>query len=143
VAAVVVGVVLAWPSHQTELPNGAFLRGLTGDLAVVADSPADDNLVLTYHFSTKWYAEDALVTAHPGGRHYDVVPETYTDQRVYDPSFIAGLVDALPSGAAVWCVMPFDVGPEATERACQVPAGLQPIVDAHGARSIIRGYLKP
>ena len=89
-------VVALWPMHPTDLPNGEFLRGQTADLRVVADSPAQENLVLTYHFASKWYAEDALATARPGGRHYTVVPETYTDTRVYDPGFVARLVFALP-----------------------------------------------
>lgn len=132
-----------WPAHQTGLFGDAFLRGLTSDLRVVADSPAQQNLVLTYHFSARWYAEDALVTARPGGRDYELMSETYTDLSVYDRAVLGTAVAALPSGAAVWCVMPFDVGPEATERACQLPPGLQPIVDQHGSRSIIRGYVKP
>jgi hypothetical protein len=143
VAAAVVGVAVCWPAHQTPLPNGEFLRGLTADLRAIAASPAADNVVFTYHFSTKWYAEDALVTARPGGHRFRVVPETYTDLRVYDPGFVAGIVDALPPGAGVWCVIAYDAGPEASERACQVPAGLTPIADVHGTRAIIRGYRTP
>jgi hypothetical protein len=141
--ATVVAIAVAWPAHQSPLPNGEFLRGLTADLEVIAASPADDNVVLTYHFSTKWYAEDALVTARPGGRHFEVVPETYTDQRVYDPAFVASVVGELPPGGAIWCVIAFDAGPEASERACQVPAGLTPITDVRGTRAVIRGYLTP
>jgi hypothetical protein len=142
-AAVVVAIAVAWPAHQTPLPNGEFLRGLTADLEAIAASPADDNVVLTYHFSTKWYAEDALVTARPGGRRFRVVPETYTDRRVYDPVFVAEIVGGLPPGAAVWCVIAFDAGPEASERACQVPPGLTLITDVRGNRAIVRGYLTP
>ncbi len=138
-----IAVAAAWPAHQAPLPNGEFLRGLTGDLQAIAASPAVDNVVLTYHFSTKWYAEDALVTARPGGRHFEVVPETYTDRRVYDPAFVAAVVADLPPGAAIWCVIAFDAGPEASERACPVPAGLTPVADFRGTRAIIRGYLTP
>jgi hypothetical protein len=142
-AATVAAVAVVWPAHQTPLPNDEFLRGLTADLEAIGDSPADENVVLTYHFSTKWYAEDALVTARPGGRHFEVVPETYTDVRVYDPAFVAAVVGELPPGAAVWCVIAFDAGPEASERACQVPPGLILIADFRGNRAIVRGYLTP
>jgi hypothetical protein len=136
-------VAVLWPTNKTELFGGAFLRGVTGDLAVLADSPARHNLVFSYHFSTRWYVEDALVTSQPGGRTYDVVPETYTDRSAYEAGVVAAAVAAQPSGTAVWCVMPYDLGPELTEEACPVPPGLTPLHESRHDRSTIKGYLKP
>lgn len=136
-------IIALWPVNQTPLFGDAFLRGLTPDLSVVGASPAQENLVLTYHFASRWYAEDALVTSSPGGRTFTVVPETYTDQSVYDQERVADLVARLPSGSAVWCVIPFDAGPDNTTRACPVPPGLVPIVDQRGNRSVIRGFRTP
>jgi hypothetical protein len=142
-AAVCVALVWSYPTEKTELFGQAFLRGLTDDLGVVRRSPAETNLVLTYHFGARWYAEDVLVTADTSPKAFRIIPETYTDARVYDRAFVAGVVADLAPGSAVWCVIPFDVGPDATDRACPVPASLRPLVVVRGERSEIRGYRVP
>lgn len=145
-AAVTIGACLAigllsWPSYETELFGNAFLRGLTSDLEVVAASPSSENWVVTYHFASQWYAEDALVTSPPGDRTYELFTETYTDFRMYDPAVLAERVDTLAPGTAVWCVIPYDIGPGATEEACQVPDDLTQFYDGFLERSGVRGFI--
>ena len=143
VGACVLATVAVWPSAKLPLFGNAFLRGLTPDLNVVADSPALDNVVITYHFASRWYAEDALVTRRPGGRHYTLTSETYDDTTMYDPAVLAALIARAKPGTAIWCVIPYDIGPDAAERACRVPTTLIPLVETRGERSLIRGFLVP
>ncbi len=143
VGASVLAIMAVWPTAKTPLFGDAFLRGLTPDLGVIANSPAIDNVVITYHFASRWYAEDALVTQRPGGRRYVLTSETYDDATMYDPVVLAALVDQATSGTAVWCVIPYDIGPDAAERACRVSADLIPFIETRGERSLIRGFLVP
>jgi hypothetical protein len=57
-------------------------------------------VVVTYHFASRWYAEDALVTSGPRGREFELRYETYTDRSVYEPSLLAdAAADAGPGGS--------------------------------------------
>jgi hypothetical protein len=135
-------VVLVWPSHATPLPFDAFLRGLSRDLTVVADSPTADNVVVTYHFSSQWYARERLLLTRHGDRRFTLVSETYDEPRVYDPAWLdRTLAPLAQAGDRVWCVVPFDVGPDRAARACRLGPRYEPVAVYRGRRSDIREFL--
>jgi hypothetical protein len=143
-AALAVAAV-AWWTPQHDEPPYRGLRGITADMAPIAASPYEDNVVITYHWMTKWSAHDLLVNGGTRHRRFVIVGEKRDldveyialEQPVYTD--VAGLVRRIaPPTAAVWCVVPYDVGPDAGTRACQLgPTGRERLVVNHGERGEI------
>ncbi|MFN0090382.1 MAG: hypothetical protein ACKVWR_08975, partial [Acidimicrobiales bacterium] len=135
-----------WPGALAHLPE-TFGIGLTEDLAVVAASPAARNVVVAYHPYTEVFVHDRLMNR--GGRPgaFTILAEAPDERSLYD-SLDAALAPSLgPAGgehAAVWCVMPYEIGPEAAEAACRFSPGARTrAVAEQGARARIEGWLPP
>jgi len=126
------------------VPGGGpepYARGLTADLDLVAASPVARNVVLSYHFMSEVYAHDKLVNRGVDGREFVVVADTATDDRLTArPDEVAREAGWTP-GTAVWCVLPFELGPEGVDRACRLTLpGL--VREEHRlSRAIIVGWL--
>lgn len=125
-AMALLGVVLWRP--QTDEPPYKPLRGLTQDLHPLTVAPYRSNVILAYHWYTKWWLHDLLVNRRAGGdreyhilaeEHFGGSPEAQIDQPVYQN--VRSLVEehADPS-TAVWCILPFETGPEAFDAACNL-----------------------
>ena len=131
-----------WPAPP---PQGAepFARGLTSDLDVVAASPDTRNIVISYHPMSHWYADDRLVTSYRGPDTFTIVREPWHDAApLYDNPDGAVRAAGWRPGTAVWCVIPFEAGPEAASRACRVGLpGLTKQVETRGQRANIIGWL--
>jgi hypothetical protein len=131
-----------WPAPP---PHGAepFARGLTTDLNVVASSPDTRNIVVSYHPMSHWYADDRLVNQYRGPNQFTIVREPWHDASpLYDDADGRVRAAGWTPGTAVWCVIPFELGPEASSRACQVGLpGLTKRVQIRGQRANIVGWL--
>ena len=67
---------------------------------------------------THWYVDDVFRHNPPHPMDVTVLRET-VDGLVYsDLDRLVG--DVLVPGTDVWCVIPYEVGPDATERACNL-----------------------
>jgi hypothetical protein len=104
-------------------PDGPqpYARGLNRDLDPIRASEAADVVVVAYHFMSYPYIHDGLVNRAPTSQRYHFLQE----EQPLTSDVYAGLQTeldrlALPIGAEVWCVLPYEIGPDATERACQV-----------------------
>jgi hypothetical protein len=141
------GAVLLWGFWPAPPPQGdePFARGLTSDLNVVASSPGSRNVVVSYHPMSHWYADDRLVNEYRGPNTFTIVREPWQNAApLYDD--VDGVVrDAgWTPGTAVWCVIPFEAGPQASNQACHVGLpGLTKQVAIRGRRANIVGWLPP
>jgi hypothetical protein len=141
------GAMLVWAFWPAPLPNDRepFARGLTSDLDIVAASPDTRNIVVNYHRMSHWYADDRLVTGYRGPDTFTIVREPLHDPApLYDhPDDVVRAAGWRP-GTAVWCVVPFEVGPEAGSRACRLGLpGLTKQVQTRKQRAYIIGWLPP
>jgi hypothetical protein len=134
-------LIILWP--PTPSPDGPqpFARGLTQDLEFVAESGTSTNLVVSYHFMSHWYAHDRLVNERHGNRHFEVVREVRGDRTLYD-DLSSVLAARWRPGEAVWCIMPYEMGSEASSEACRVDVpGLTKAIDVQGIRARIVGWM--
>jgi hypothetical protein len=140
-----IGAMLLWAFWPAPPPHGAepFARGLTSDLDVIAASPDNRNIVVSYHPMSHWYADDRLVTAYHGPDTFTIVREPWHDAGpLYDHADDAVRAAGWRPGTAVWCVIPFEVGPEAGSRACHIGLpGLTKQVQVRTQRAYIIGWL--
>jgi hypothetical protein len=139
------GAVLLWGFWPAPPAHGAepFARGLTSDLDLVAASPDSRNIVVSYHPMSHWYADDRLVSAYRGPDTFTVVREPWHDSApLYDhPDDVVRAAGWRP-GTAVWCVIPYEVGPEEGSRACRLGLpGLTKQVLTRRQRAYIVGWL--
>jgi MFS family permease len=139
--AVAIVAVLLLPAPFDPSPT-AFARWMTDDLSVVAQSQAPHNLVLAYHPMSHFYAHDRLVTTPSGGpARFSVVRERFGDRSLYQP--VDGFVSraGLRTGDVVWCVIPYDLGPDASLEACRLTdTAAERTVDHRGAGTWIQGF---
>jgi hypothetical protein len=137
-AIVLAVVVFLWPAPPYEA-GGYFVQGLQRDLAVVANSPTRENLVLSYHFMTYVYTHDRLVNQSPPGHTFTVLADQRGDPTLY--SDVDRLVlRHLPRGGMLWCIEVYELGPERASKACHVHVPAQLVVSEHRARALILGY---
>lgn len=140
-----VGTVLFWAFWPTPGPAAGepFARGLTSDLEVVAASTESRNIVVSYHPMSHWYADDRLVTGNAGPDTFEIVREPwYGAEPLYDNPDEAVRAAGWRPGTAVWCVVPFEVGPQYASRACRIGLpGLTKQVQIRGERANIIGWL--
>jgi hypothetical protein len=141
VAACLLAGVLFWHGPRPESPDW-FARGFGDDLEPIAQSPAAHNLVVNYVGMTQWYTHDRLVNDGPPGRDYEILFSLESD-RDFEYGPLDGLVsDELQPGDALWCVIPYGLSTEFTERACQVDLDqVEPIHQSEGRWTEVRGYL--
>jgi hypothetical protein len=154
-AVVAVGAVLLlgfWPmplpisangSAADARAGGTYARGLTSDLQLVASSPDVHNIVISYHPMSHWYTDDRLINHSHPPRTFTVVGEPWHGAApLYDDVDGVARRAGWTPNTAVWCVIPFEDGPEASARACHVGLpGLVKRVQVHGLRSNIIGWL--
>jgi hypothetical protein len=142
VAAGAILLLAFWPAPP---PHGAepFARGLTTDLNTVASSPDAQNIVVSYHPMSHWYADDRLVNQYRGPNRFTIVREPWQDPSpLYDHLDQVVLGAGWARGTAVWCVVPFEVGLEGSSRACHLNLpGLTKKIEVRGQRANIIGWL--
>jgi hypothetical protein len=130
---------LFWHAPQPADPT-LFARGLRDDLQVIADSPSTHNVVLSYHHMSQSYTHDVLVNDAPAG-DYEIIREWSGDRFLYD-EVDEIIASRLRPGDALWCVIPYALGPEESDRACRFDdPRLREIVAGRRNASEIRGYL--
>jgi hypothetical protein len=119
VVAVVVGVVL-WPTSlvRNAASTTVFARGLSADASWVGDHGGPRNIVLSYHPLSHWYTHDALVNRSWPGKTFVLVREEPGSDVLYADAD-AAIAPLWSPGTDVWCVIPFEVGPDQTARACR------------------------
>ncbi len=113
-------VPLFWPTSIIANASSLtpFARGLTDDLRVAANLSGSRVIVVSYHPMTHWYVDDVFRHDPPHPMSATVIRET-TERLVYtDLDRLVG--DALLPGTDVWCVVPYEVGPDGTARACDL-----------------------
>jgi hypothetical protein len=100
--------------------NAGYARGLYRDLDVIAASPYAHNVALSYHFMSHFYVDDKLenLSSHPD--RFTVVREVNGSDELYNETDQAILDAGWQRGDAVWCVIPYEVGPDTADRACHV-----------------------
>ena len=140
--AVVVLVAVLFPAPFDPSPT-AFARWMTADLDPVAESPAPHNVVLAYHVMSHFYAHDRLVNDTAGGAsRFTVVRERFGDRSLYQP--VDGTIDRydLRSGDMVWCVIPYDLGPDRSLQACRFSptTPVDRVVDERGVGTWVQGW---
>lgn len=120
VSVTIAAAPLIWPTSITV--NGTasttFARGLTDDLRVVANLSGSRVVVVSYHPMTHWYVDDVFRHDPPHQMDVTVLRETLDGLVYTDVDRLVGA--ALLPGTDVWCVVPYEVGPDATERACDL-----------------------
>lgn len=120
-----------------------YARGLYSDLAVVAASPFRRNLVVSYHFMSHFYSHDALVNLPHGDREFTVIRQRPGDRSLIDDLDGELTRAGLASFDAVWCVVPFELGPDDADLACRLGApGWTREIDHRGTRAIIIGWFR-
>jgi hypothetical protein len=131
-----------WPAPPPDVPE-AFARGLTSDFDIVASSPNTLNIVVSYHPMSHWYADDRLINDYRGRDSFSIIREPPNDASpLYDDLTEVVRVAGWAPGTAVWCVVPFEVGPAAGSRACRLGLpGLAELVHVRGRRADIIGWL--
>lgn len=118
VAALVVAISI-WPTEMqiNAANNIVFARGITGDLSKVAEAAEPGDVVLGFHFMSSWYINDRLVT--DGDVPVIILDELRYGERVVDEP--EALIDAFaPDARRIWCVFPYELGPEGVERRCNL-----------------------
>ncbi|MEZ5145320.1 MAG: hypothetical protein R2726_22835 [Acidimicrobiales bacterium] len=112
-------VALLVPSPFPLTPT-TYARWLTGDLDDVAASTAPHNVVLAYHRVSHFYVHDRLINTEPDGpERFTVVREKIGDLSLYDPIDHVPGDHGLQPGDMVWCVIPYDDGPDLSVKACR------------------------
>jgi hypothetical protein len=118
----------------------AFARGLDRDLNTVRASRADRIIVVAYHFMSSPYMHDGLVNNVANRGRYQFIQENYEETVTY--TNLGNLLDQLhpKPGTEVWCVIPFEVGPDATGKACALdPARYEIFYNERQGRSVVIG----
>ena len=139
-----VALVLAMVAHSTvTLPTrrvGVFARGLQADLEIIRVSHADRILVLGLHFMVRPYLHDGLVNARADGGRY-VIEVTSVDDVLTEAAIGAAIEEAaLAPGDEVWCVLPFEAGPEPLEECRLDPEQFEPLLDERRTRAVFLAF---
>ena len=140
-SALAIAALIHWAPQDDE-PPWKGLRGITQDIEPIITTPYDRNIVVSYHWMTRWTVHDRLVNGPSppnvsyrllGERRLGTENSPRLDQPVYER--LPKLVAASPDWA-VWCVLPYDMGPEAFGRACGLEgSGRRRLVARHGPRA--------
>lgn len=114
----VAGTTIAWWPYEVRrnsTSTGVFARGLSDDLQLVADQASAGDLVVAYHLSGP-YVRDRLLNADDVAQEIQVVDEARDPQVVDELATVVAATDT----DTVWCVIPYEAGPEASMRACDL-----------------------
>lgn len=107
-----------WPGQVLRFSTSqdVFARGLSDDLTEIAAMSAPGDVVIGFHHMSSWYLHDVLVTsaAAPGLVVLDELE--HGPEIVDDP--VATIAALAPTARRVWCVLPFELGPEGTFERC-------------------------
>ena len=119
-----------WPDAiiSNSRSEAVFARGLSDDLQVLADFVEPDDLVVAYHLSGP-YVRNRLVN-DPAIPRVVIVDEAR--EAVDQLDRLVG--DDVQS---VWCVIPYDAGPEASAAACRLDDEWIEGVRTDGSRAAI------
>jgi hypothetical protein len=137
-AATVISLVVRTIAYKPG--TGAFARGLNRDLDPIRNSSASRIAVVGFHFMLAPYLHDGLVNNAADRTRYQFIQENYEETAIYDnlPSKIAAL--NLPAGAEVWCIVPYDIGPDASTKACLLdPTKFTIFFNEREARAVLNG----
>lgn len=139
IAAVVVIAAALFPvSHPSR--TQPFAVGLYADLAHVRGSPATQNIVLSFHPMSHFYAHDALVNESTDGRNFTIVADLDVPSRLLDDPEGAVLDAGWEPGSVIWCIVPYELGEDST-RACRLDEeGFVQGTDHHGERARITSW---
>jgi hypothetical protein len=116
----VAGIVTMWPSSIVANAGSSdvFARGLTNDLLTVANDSDGESLVLSYHVMSHWYAHDLLINSSWPARTFRVARDDGSP-RLFD-DLDQTLAEELRDATNVWCVIPYELGPERALAACVI-----------------------
>lgn len=137
---VVIGLALAgiWMPRSiraNSASDAVFARGLTDDVATVAARLSPGDVVLAYHLSGP-YVRDGILNSD----------DEVDDVRVVDEARVGPLTSVRPwtrnTTGSVWCVIPFEAGPEATENACPTSADWSIATKETGRRATLIGLTR-
>ena len=109
-----------WPTSTSNnaTSTATFARGLTNDLQLLASRSGSHVVVVAYHPMSHWYADDVFRHNPPHQMDVDILRDS-SDGAVY--SDIDRLVgELLRPGTDVWCIIPYEVGPENSQQACRL-----------------------
>ena len=126
-SALAVGI---WPREvlQASTNHDVFGRGLTDDLAWIVTAAHSHDVVVGYQSMTVFYLENSLRgSAAPG---ITILSERELGQALYADTLTAETLGAAPT-ADVWCVVPYDVGPDQSALACRLNPVTWTKVDEH------------
>ena len=135
VAIAVSALAFMWPRLTTQ---GSGVLSLVREYDLVATSRARTNLVIAYHFLAQPYADDRLINRAPPGR-FVVLAERQHDRSLYRPLDELAATK-LPHGGAVWCVIPYALGPVDGNRACRFNVTPQRVRSFHGPQAEVVEY---
>ena len=120
--------------------TSVFARGLRADLAPIAESPSNDNVVLSYHFKSHFYPHDLLINFKHGDRSYVIVREERGDQAIYD-DVDEIVAENLRPGGILWCIVPNEPDREKMSKACRFDnPNLAEVWRSNGSQADIIGY---
>ena len=98
-----------------------FARGLHRDLDVIRASTADHVVVVGYHFMSEPYIDDGVFNEAADPQRFQFLYERGDDSSSVYESLGASLAARnLAAGTEVWCVIPFEIGSDAADRACRL-----------------------
>lgn len=134
--ALVVAVTLAW-LPRTIVANAAstavFARGLSDDATFIAANAGPGDLAVAYHLSGP-YLRDRLLNfddVAPGLRVIDEAREGRGAMTDLDPW-------TTTDTGTIWCLVPFEAGPDATAASCQLrDSDWEPVAVTTGQRATI------
>jgi hypothetical protein len=139
--AVVIGMcALALIPTSAEAPAPwLFARGIEDDLAIIAQTPAERNIVLSYHFMSYFYPEYYLEQRVDSKKRFRILPERRGDRSLFT-DLSAKLAGLATDGDAIWCLIPYELGPEVSQ-ACRLDAPLfAKFSDVMGKRAHVMGF---
>ena len=133
--------VAVWPVELSDdfADPAVFARGFTADLGEIGPLMGERAIVVAYHPMSHWYVDDALVHDGPPG---DVVilREELDDESLFT-DLDAALAQVWTPGTDVWCVIPFESGPDDTAAACKFDtSGFEKVFEGRTRRATVIGY---
>lgn len=116
-------VAVSWPEGRAAnaANTAVYARGLSGDLRVLRSWAGPNNVVLSYHPMSHWYAHHELVNREADGKLFTVFRERAGDRGIYDDP-VDQIRELLEPATQIWCVIPYETGPDDSAKACQFPS---------------------
>ncbi|HQZ33637.1 MAG TPA: hypothetical protein PK020_04380 [Ilumatobacteraceae bacterium] len=120
VAASALALPLTWPTSVSvnATATTTFARGLTDELRVVANLSGSRVIVVSYHPMTHWYVDDVFRHDPPHPMEVTLLRDGPDGLLYTELDRLVG--DVLQPGSEVWCIVPYEVGLDATAKACNL-----------------------